>query len=231
MKRKKIFILLFSLILVSFYCNFNIYAYEINNIPTYKGNPSVALNCNIPTFGKGRSKNVYKKYSDLDRLNRVGVCEVLTGDEYIPTKKRGRIDKIYPTGWNQKTYLSIQGRHLYNRCHLIGYQIAGDNADERNLMTGTRYLNIDGMLPYENKITKYIKKTKHHVKYRVTPVFVKNESVARGVILEALSIEDNKIQFNVFCYNVQPGVYINYLNGDSILINPLAGLDKLIKGE
>lgn len=185
------------------------------DVPHFKGNPSVIINNNVPYFPKETNTRVYKLYSELDNLNRVGSCEVVTGKELLPSEKRGEISDVKPTGWKQKKYDFIDGKYLYNRCHLIGFQIAGDNDNWKNLMTGTRYLNVQGMLPYENKIVEYIKKTNNHVKYKVTPIFLGDELVARGVLMEAQSIEDNGLCFNVFCYNVQPNITINYLTGQS----------------
>lgn len=187
------------------------------DVPAYSGKASVVVNNNTPFFPKPTSTAVYKKYSDLDNLNRVGTCELVTGPEYLPKEKRGDISHVKPTGWKQKKYDFVDGQYLYNRCHLIGYQIAGDNDDWRNLMTGTRYMNVDGMLPYENKVAEYVKSTKNHVKYRVSPIFIGDEKVARGVLMEARSIEDNRLKFNVFCYNVQPRVSIDYATGYSKL--------------
>ncbi|MEG0249722.1 MAG: DNA/RNA non-specific endonuclease [Peptostreptococcus sp.] len=187
------------------------------DVPTYTNKPSVTVNNGRPYFAKPTSTEVYKNYSDLDKMNRVGPCEVLTGPEYLPKEKRGDISNVKPTGWKQKKYDFVDGKHLYNRCHLIGFQIAGDNDDWRNLMTGTRYMNVDGMLPYENEIAQYIKSSKNHVKYRVSPIFIGDEQVARGVLMEAYSVEDNKIEINAFCYNVQPGVTIDYNTGSSKL--------------
>lgn len=187
------------------------------DVPEYTGKPSVTVNNGRPYFAKPTSTKVYKNYSDLDRMNRVGPCEVLTGPEFLPKEKRGDISNVKPTGWKQKKYNFVDGKHLYNRCHLIGFQIAGDNNDWRNLMTGTRYMNVDGMLPYENEIANYIKKEKKHVKYRVSPIFISDEQVARGVLMEAYSVEDDKIEINAFCYNVQPGVTIDYNTGSSKL--------------
>lgn len=189
------------------------------DVTPFSGSPSVEVNNNTPYFPKPKSTKVYKNYSNLDSMNRVGPCEVLTGPEYLPMEKRGDISHVKPTGWKQKKYDFVDGKHLYNRCHLIGFQIAGDNDDWRNLMTGTRYMNVDGMLPYENDITQYIKSTRHHVKYRVTPIFIGNDKVARGVLMQAYSVEDNRIKFNVFCYNVQPRVAIDYSTGYSKLAN------------
>lgn len=183
----------------------------------YKGKPSVVVNNNKARFAPIKTVKVYKKYADLDRLNRVGPCEVITGPEYTPKGARKSIAEVKPTGWKQKRYNFIDGGVLYNRCHLIGFKIAGDNANWRNLMTGTRYMNCAGMLPYEEIIINYIKNTKNHVQYRVTPHFINDEKVARGVFMEAKSIENNDIEFNVYCFNVQPGVEINYNDGSSRL--------------
>lgn len=187
------------------------------DVPAFSGKASIEVNNNTPFFPKTNDTKVYKKYSDLDNLNRVGTCELVTGPEYLPKEKRGDISHVKPTGWKQKKYDFIDGKFLYNRCHLIGHQIAGDNDDWRNLMTGTRYMNVDGMLPYENELADYIKSTKHHVKYRVSPIFIGDEKVARGVLMEARSIEDDGLKFNVFCYNVQPRVSIDYKSGYSKL--------------
>ena len=187
------------------------------DVSPFSGRASIEINNNTPFFSKPNSTKVYKKYSDLDNLNRVGTCELVTGTEYLPKEKRGDISHVKPTGWKQKKYNFVDGQFLYNRCHLIGHQIAGDNDDWRNLMTGTRYMNVDGMLPYENEVANYIKSTKNHVKYRVSPIFIGDEKVARGVLMEAYSIEDNRLKFNVFCYNVQPRVSIDYQTGYSKL--------------
>ena len=189
------------------------------DVPEYSGQPSVQVNNNTPYFPKPTSTAVYKNYADLDNLNRVGPCEVVTGPEYLPKEKRGDISHVKPTGWRQKKYDFVDGKYLYNRCHLIGYQIAGDNDNWKNLMTGTRYMNVDGMLPYENEVAQYIKSTRHHVKYRVSPIFLGNDKVARGVLMEAYSVEDNRLKFNAFCYNVQPRVTIDYATGYSKLAN------------
>ena len=135
----------------------------------------------------------------------------------MPEEKRGRIGNIKPTGWHTIRYSFINGRYLYNRCHLIGYQLTGENANPKNLITGTRYLNVDGMLPFENMVADYVKETGNHVLYRVTSVFKGNELVARGVLMEAESVEDHGvgIMFNVYCYNNQPGVDIDYATGES----------------
>lgn len=191
---------------------------DLNSIPEYSGKASVVINSNRPYFKKTESTKIYKDYSNLDSLNRVGVCDSVIGPETLPKGKRGDISNVYPTGWNQKKYKFIEGHYLYNRCHLIGYQLAGDNDDWKNLITGTRYMNVEGMLPYENKVAEYIRSTKHHVRYRVTPVFENSNKLANGVYMEAYSIEDDDLIFNVFCYNVQPNVKINYKDGSSRLV-------------
>ena len=145
------------------------------------------------------------------------MAEASIGTDLMPSEKRGSISQVKPTGWHSVRYNFVDGKSLYNRCHLIGYQLSGENANERNLITGTRYLNVDGMLPFENMVADYVKETKNHVMYRVTPVFGGNELVARGVLMEGYSVEDDGdgICFNVFCYNVQPKVKINYATGES----------------
>ena len=145
------------------------------------------------------------------------MAEASVGTDLMPSEKRGSISQVKPTGWHSVRYNFVDGKSLYNRCHLIGYQLSGENANERNLITGTRYLNVDGMLPFENMVADYVKETKNHVMYRVTPVFGGNELVARGVLMEGYSVEDDGdgICFNVFCYNVQPKVKINYATGES----------------
>ena len=161
--------------------------------------------------------NVFEHYSDLDSLGRCGVAYSCVGTELMPTEKRGSIGNVKPSGWHSVKYDFIDGKYLYNRCHLIGYQLTAENANRKNLITGTRYLNVEGMLPFENMVADYIKETKNHVLYRVTPIFDGNDLVCRGVKMEAKSIEDNGdgICFNVFVYNIQPGVHIDYASGDS----------------
>lgn len=158
----------------------------------------------------------YEFYSDLDSLGRCGVVESLVGYETMPTEDRGNISSVKPSGWVNHEYEFVDGGYLYNRCHLIGYQLTGENANEENLITGTRYMNVEGMLPFENQIDDYIDETGNHVKYRVTPVFEEDHLVADGVLLEAYSIEDSGgLQFRVYCYNVQPGVTIDYETGEN----------------
>ena len=153
----------------------------------------------------------------MDSLGRCGAAEANVGQDLMPTEKRGNIGSVKPTGWHTSKYDFIDGQNLYNRCHLIGYQLAAENANKQNLITGTRYLNVTGMLPFENMVADYVKETDNHVLYRVTPIFDGTDLVARGVLMEAWSVEDNGegICFNVYCYNVQPGVEIDYATGDN----------------
>lgn len=188
------------------------------NIPPYSQQPFVELNDNIPWFDKSDINSVaFEKYSELDNYGRCGTAFVCAGIETIPTEERSEIGSIKPSGWHTVKYDIIEGKYLYNRCHLIAYQLSGENANPKNLITGTRYLNVEGMLPFESMVADYIENTNNHVLYRVTPVFEKNNLLANGVIIEAYSIEDNGqgICFNVFCYNVQPGIKIDYKTGKS----------------
>ena len=160
----------------------------------------------------------YESYSKLDSLGRCGIAIACVGRDLMPTEERGSIGMIKPAGWHTVRYDDlVDGKYLYNRCHLLGYQLTGENANEKNLITGTRYLNVDGMLPYENEIADYVKSTGNHVLYRVTPIYSGKDLLARGVQMEAYSIEDNGkgVCFNVFAYNVQPGIVIDYATGDS----------------
>lgn len=192
---------------------------DIAAIPAYSGQAYVEVNGNIPYFEDSElSAESYEYYSELDSLGRCGVCMASIGRDIMPAEERGEIGSIRPSGWHTVKYAGIiDGNYLYNRCHLIGYQLAGENANTDNLITGTRYMNVEGMLPFENMVADYVLKTDNHVMYRVTPVFEEDNLVADGVLIEAKSVEDNGagISFNVFCYNVQPGIIINYKNGDS----------------
>ena len=199
--------------------------YSMENIPPYDGTPYVVLNDNQPSFTAEDMTDVsYEFYSDLDELGRCGVTEACIGQDLMPTEKRGDISSVKPTGWVQNQYDFVDGKSLWNRCHLIGFQLAGENANECNLITGTRYLNVEGMLPFENLVADYVKETDNHVLYRVTPAFQGTELVARGVQMEAYSVEDSGdgVCFNVFCYNVQPGVEIDYATGDNWLAEEAA---------
>lgn len=196
----------------------NIVGLDINNLPEYKGKPYVVINNNEPNFEKSELvTKSFEKYSELDSLKRCGVADSIIGKDLMPTSKRENISSVKPSGWKSIKYNGIDGGSLYNRCHLIGFQLAGENANKRNLITGTRYLNTKGMLPFENMVADYVKEKNHHVRYRVTPIFVGNELVARGVQMEAISIEDNgkAVKFNVYCFNVQPNIEIDYKTGNS----------------
>lgn len=193
---------------------------SLDAIPAYDGKAYVAINNNEPFFtDNDMTTTAFENYSDLDSLGRCGVAYANICKEIMPTEKRGKIGMIKPSGWHTVKYDVIKDRYLYNRCHLIGYQLAGENANPKNLITGTRYLNVEGMLPFENLVADYVNNTGNHVLYRVTPMFSGSNLVANGVLIEAKSVEDNGggILFNVYCYNVQPGVGINYENGDSWL--------------
>lgn len=193
---------------------------SIDAIPAYDGKAYVAVNNNEPFFtDSDMTTTAFENYSDLDSLGRCGVAYANICRDIMPTEERGKIGMIKPSGWHTVKYDVIKDRYLYNRCHLIGYQLAGENANPKNLITGTRYLNVEGMLPFENLVADYVNNTGNHVLYRVTPMFSGSNLVANGVLIEAKSVEDNGggILFNVYCYNVQPGVGINYENGDSWL--------------
>ena len=193
---------------------------SLDAIPAYDGKAYVAVNNNEPFFtDSDMTTTAFENYSDLDSLGRCGVAYANICKDIMPTDERGKIGMIKPSGWHTVKYDVIKDRYLYNRCHLIGYQLAGENANSKNLITGTRYLNVEGMLPFENLVADYVNNTGNHVLYRVTPMFSGSNLVANGVLIEAKSVEDNGggILFNVYCYNVQPGVGINYENGDSWL--------------
>lgn len=193
---------------------------SLDAIPAYDGRAYVAVNNNEPFFtDSDMTTTAFENYSDLDSLGRCGVAYANICKDIMPTEERGKIGMIKPSGWHTVKYDVIKDRYLYNRCHLIGYQLAGENANSKNLITGTRYLNVEGMLPFENLVANYVNNTGNHVLYRVTPMFSGSNLVANGVLIEAKSVEDNGggILFNVYCYNVQPGVGINYENGDSWL--------------
>ena len=192
------------------------------SLPSYTGSPYCEVNGNIPFFDiSDFTTESYEYYSPLDDLGRCGECTACLGYDLMPTEPRGEIGSVRPTGFQLVRYDDvIADKYLFNRCHVLGWQLTGENANERNLITGTRYMNVEGMLPFENKVAKYIKRTNNHVLYRVTPIFIESELVCRGVLMEAQSVEDDGsgIRFNVFCYNVQPQIYIDYSNGDNHLI-------------
>lgn len=192
----------------------------ISEVPEYDGGPYVILADNEPDFTEEElTKTAYEEYSPLDDLGRCGEAEACVGVELMPDEDRGDISDIHPTGWQSVRYENVEGGYLYNRCHLIGFQLSGENDNEKNLITGTRYMNTEGMLPFENQVADYVQETGNHVLYRVTPVFEGNHLVADGVLMEAMSVEDQglDIEFNVFVYNVQPGVKIDYATGNSQL--------------
>lgn len=195
---------------------------SLEDIPEFTDSPYIKINDNQPYFTEDDYSDAsYESYGKLDKLGRCTSAIANIGKDLMPTEKRGAIGSVKPTGWQVAKYDFVDGKYLYNRCHLIGFQLTGENANEKNLITGTRYMNVDGMLPFENMVADYIKETNNHVLYRVTPVFKDNELVARGVLIEALSVEDKGegICFNVYCYNNQPGVTINYATGESELAN------------
>lgn len=194
--------------------------FTVDTVPAFSGAPLVMINSNEPTFTKAELVTEgYETYAPLDWLGRCGKAQACIGKEMMPTEDRGSIGSVKPSGWQTVKYDIVDGKYLYNRCHLIGYQLTGENANEQNLITGTRFLNMEGMLPFENLIADYVKETGNHVIYRVVPIYDGVNLVARGVQMEAQSVEDNGegISFNVYAYNAQPGVVINYLNGESAL--------------
>ena len=193
---------------------------SMEDVPAYQGAPYVEIDRNQPSFtAEELTTEPFEEYADLDYLGRCGVAYANVCQDLMPAEKRGDISSVRPSGWVQGQYDFVDGKSLYNRCHLIGFQLAGENANERNLITGTRYMNVDGMLPFENLVADYVDETDNHVLYRVTPVFVESELVARGVQMEALSVEDggDGVCFNVFVFNVQPGVEIDYATGENWL--------------
>ena len=197
-------------------------SFNLDDIPEFDGKtPYVIINNNEPNFPEEDfNSNSFEKYSELDSLGRCGVAYANVSKETMPTEARGEISKVKPTGWHTVKYDCVEGKYLYNRCHLIGYQLTAENANKQNLITGTRYLNVDGMLPFENQVAEYVKQENGHVLYRVTPIFKENNLVANGVQMEAEYVEDKgeKVKFNVYAFNVQPNIKIDYLTGNSELI-------------
>ena len=196
----------------------NLPSYNIEEIPAYNSTDVIVINNNKPFFETEEYSTIsYEKYSELDSLGRCGVAIANIGVDLMPTEDRGSIGNVKPSGWHTIKYDIVDGKYLYNRCHLIGYQLTGENANEQNLITCTRQMNTKGMLDFENQIAEYIKNTNSHVLYRVTPIFEGENLVATGVELEAYSIEDNGagIEFHVFVYNVQEGIEIDYKTGES----------------
>lgn len=193
-------------------------SFDIRGIPAYSGKAYVAINNNIPYFTKSDlTTKSFEKYAPLDSLGRCGVAYANIGTDIMPIEERGSIGMVKPSGWHSIRYENVDGKYLYNRCHLIGYQLSAENANTSNLITGTRYLNIQGMLPFENMVADYVKETNNHVLYRATPIFEGDNLLASGVLMEGYSVEDNGdgICYNVYCYNVQPGTKIDYATGDS----------------
>lgn len=191
---------------------------SLEEVPAYSGSPYVELDGNQPGFSlEERTTDSFETYSTLDALGRCGPAYACIGQDLMPTEDRESISSVRPTGWVQAEYDFVEGGSLYNRCHLIGFQLTGENANEENLITGTRYMNVEGMLPFENMVADYIKETGNHVLYRATPVFEGENLVASGVVMEAFSVEDEGegVCFHVYVYNVQPGVEIDYATGES----------------
>ena len=195
--------------------------FSTSDVPAYSGKAYTSVNGNVPYFSAAElTTQSFETYSDLDSLGRCGVTYACIGQDLMPTKERGSIGMVKPTGWHTVRYDDlVDGKYLYNRCHLIGYQLTGENANTQNLITGTRYLNIEGMLPFENMVADYIQETNNHVLYRVTPIFEGNNLLANGVLMEGYSVEDKGagVSYCVFAYNVQPGIEIDYATGESKL--------------
>lgn len=196
-------------------------SFSLSDVPAYSGKAYISVNGNVPYFTAAElTTTSFETYSDLDTLGRCGVTYACIGQDLMPTKERGSIGMVKPTGWHTVRYDDlVDGKYLYNRCHLIGYQLTGENANTQNLITGTRYLNIEGMLPFENMVADYIQETDNHVLYRVTPIFERNNLLANGVLMEGYSVEDKGagVSYCVFAYNVQPGIEIDYATGESKL--------------
>ena len=208
-------------------------AFNAADVPAYSGEPYTAVNNNEPYFTSDNlTTEAFENYSELDALGRCGVAYANVCLETMPTEKRGSISEVKPTGWHSVKYDNVDGKSLYNRCHLIGYQLTAENANQQNLITGTRYLNVDGMLPFENMVADYVKETDNHVLYRVTPIFTGDNLVADGVLMEGYSVEDegDGICFCVYAYNVQPGITIDYATGDSWLSSEKGNSDSSSDG-
>ena len=192
----------------------------VDTVPPFSGEPYVELNNNVPNFtDEELSESPYEYFSPLDYLGRCGEVRAMLSPVLMPTEERGEIGQVKPSGWHTVKYDCVDGKYLYNRCHLIGFQLSGENANKRNLITGTRYMNVDGMLPFENMVADYIKETGGRVLYRVTPIFDGENLLARGVQIEAQSVENSTISFNVYVYNSQPDIEIDYKTGESRLVS------------
>ena len=191
----------------------------LDNLPESEGRSFIVLYGNEPQFSAEfkAKNNPYYSFSPLDGLGRCGPAYGKLGPEFLPTRPRGPLGMVKPTGWRYSKYEEIDKKYLYNRCHLLAFQLTGENANKLNLITGTRHFNVTGMLPFENRVAEYIRRTRKHVYYRVTPVFKGRELVARGVAMEALSADDGgrAVHFHVFVYNVQPGIVISYADGSN----------------
>ena len=196
-------------------------SFSLSDVPAYSGKAYTSVNGNVPYFSAAElTTQSFETYSDLDSLGRCGVTYACIGKDLMPTEERGSIGMVKPTGWHTVRYDDlVDGKYLYNRCHLIGYQLTGENANTKNLITGTRYLNIEGMLPFENMVADYIQESNNHVLYRVTPIFEGNNLLTNGVLMEGYSVEDKGagVSYCVFAYNVQPGIEIDYATGESKL--------------
>lgn len=193
-------------------------AFSLQDVPAYSGTPHTEINDNHPYFTEADiTTESFENYSELDNLGRCGVAYANIGQDLMPTEPRGEIGSVKPTGWHLVKYDNVDGKYLYNRCHLIAYMLAAENANPLNLITGTRYLNTQGMLTFETQVCDYVKNTGNHVLYRVTPIFEGDNLLANGVLMEAYSVEDSGagIQFCIFAYNVQPGIGIDYATGDN----------------
>lgn len=200
-------------------------AVSLEAIPAWSGDAYVTIDRNIPGFtAEDLTTEPFEQYSPLDDLGRCGTAYACVARETMPTEDRESISSVTPSGWINKKYDFIDGKYLYNRCHLIGFQLTGENANKRNLITGTRYLNIEGMLPFENMVADHVKEEDHHVLYRITPIYQEDALVCSGVQMESYCVEcgeskydEDKFMFHVYCYNVQPGVMIDYMTGDSVI--------------
>ena len=219
-KLLSIFFALLLILSVAVGCGATSAPISLEEVPPFSGDPYVAINDNQPYFtAEEVTSTSFETYAPLDGLGRCGVAVASIGRDLMPTEERGSIGSVKPSGWNTAKYDSVDGKYLYNRCHLIGFQLTGENANKSNLITGTRYLNIEGMLPFENMVADYVKETGNHVMYRVTPIFEGNNLVADGVLMEGYSVEDegDGICYCVFAYNAQPGIAIDYATGESTL--------------
>ena len=210
-------------------------AVNLDAIPAWEGKAYIPIDSNVPGFtAEDLTREAFEQYAPLDALGRCGTAFACVARELMPTEDRGSISSVKPSGWVNKQYDFIDGKYLYNRCHLIGFQLTGENANERNLITGTRYLNIEGMLPFENMVADHVKEESHHVLYRVTPIYREADLVCSGVQLEGWCVEcgesryeADKFMFHVYCYNVQPGVLIDYATGDSVFSEIGLGSERL----